>query len=58
MKSSINIKIFILLVLILIPVSILYLNLGDDLLNKNLESFENNNYINICNHHKKPIFII
>ena len=58
MKSSINIKIFILLVLILIPVSILYLNLGDDLLNKNLESFENNNYINICNPKKANFYNI
>ena len=58
MKSSINIKIFILLVLILIPVSILYLNLGDDLLNKNLESFQSNNYINICNPKKANFYNI
>lgn len=58
MKSSINIKIFILLALILIPVSILYLNLGDDLLNKNLENFQSNNYVNICNPKKGNFYNI
>ena len=42
MKNSINIKFFILLILIIIPISILYFNLGDDLFNtkENLENKE------------------
>jgi hypothetical protein len=42
MKNSINIKFFILLILIIIPISILYFNLGYDLFNtkENLENEE------------------
>jgi hypothetical protein len=47
MKSNIQFKIFILLILIIIPISILYFNLGEDLFINNKENFKN--YINICN---------
>lgn len=50
MKSSIHFKIFILSILIIIPIGILYFNLGEDLYINVKENLENNrNYINICN---------
>jgi len=54
MKNSIHIKFFILSILIIIPISILYLNLGDELFNNTKENLKNNNgdYINICNSSK------
>ena len=50
MKNSIQFKIFILSILIIIPIGILYFNLGEDLFINIKENLENNkNYINICN---------
>jgi len=42
MKNSIHIKFFILSILIIIPISILYLNLGDELFNNTKENLKNN----------------
>lgn len=62
MKSSLQFKLFILLILIIIPISILYFNLGNKLLENNdiLEKNQNINrdYINICRNSKKAQFYI
>jgi hypothetical protein len=69
MKSSIQLKIFILSILIIIPIGILYFNLGEDLFINVKENLENNinlniearpvidgNYINICNPTKAQFY--
>lgn len=58
MKNSIKFKIFILLILIIIPVGILYLNLEEDLFNvkENLNNRIDGNYINICNPTKAQFY--
>lgn len=65
MKSSIQFKIFILSILIIIPIGILYFNLGEDLFINVKENFEVNNqtrpvidgnYINICNPTKAQFY--
>ena len=52
MKNNIQFKIFILSILIIIPIGILYFNLGEDLftdVKENLNNRIDGNYINICN---------
>ena len=51
MKNSIHIKFLILSILIIIPISVLYFNLGDDLFNtkENIRNIKDGDYINICN---------
>tara|TARA_Y100000741_G_C18228141_1_gene548687 strand:- start:295 stop:1251 length:957 start_codon:yes stop_codon:yes gene_type:complete len=51
MKNKLYIKLFILSIFILIPISILYLNLGNNFFNNTKENLKNRNrnYINICN---------
>ena len=58
MKNNTYIKFFILSILIIIPISILYLNLGDELFNNNKENLENkaNDYINICKQTKANFY--
>ena len=61
MKSSIQFKIFILSILIIIPVGILYFNLGEDLFINIKENLENRqiidqHYVNICNPSKAKFY--
>lgn len=61
MKSSIQFKIFILSILIIIPIGILYFNLGEDLFINIKENLENRQiidqyYVNICNPSKAKFY--
>lgn len=61
MKSSIQFKIFILSILIIIPVGILYFNLGEDLFTNIKENLVNRpiidqHYVNICNPSKAKFY--
>lgn len=61
MKSSIQFKIFILSILIIIPIGILYFNLGEDLFINIKENLENRqiidqHYVNICNPSKAKFY--
>ena len=61
MKSSIQFKIFILSILIIIPIGILYFNLGEDLFINIKENLENRqiidqHYVNICNPNKAKFY--
>lgn len=61
MKNSIQFKIFILSILIIIPVGILYFNLGEDLFTNIKENLENRgivdqHYVNICNPSKAKFY--
>tara|TARA_X000000368_G_scaffold304456_2_gene242797 strand:+ start:3783 stop:4742 length:960 start_codon:yes stop_codon:yes gene_type:complete len=54
MKNSIRFKLFVLLILVLIPVSILYLNFDYFIFNKNKENYKNNKHlINPCRNQQK-----